>query len=369
MKVFYYLNKNCRGRQADNAVYLPKSIKPIFYSKVNEEGAESRQKTIYSYLYPLNPFLITIKDAKKNVDIAADLIYTFGTFLKNTNIPYVINVDNPVCFTYYSAIALYNPFVKYQINKYLKNEKLLKLFPISMAAKKGLENAYGDEIAEKIDVIYPPLPEIKFSKETDCPRFIFISYNFYIKGGREILNALKRVRGKYRFTMFSNIPDGFLQLAKKMGVNIYKNIPRKILLNDIIPYHDVVVHPSYMDSFGMAPFECINAGLAGIGTDMYAIPEFIEHENNGFIIESPIKYFNDEFLPNLKYWILPNIEPYVKITKFENVEHELAEYIQYYIDNPSELKKHKKYSRKLHKEKFSLEIYQKKVESIFKKIL
>jgi len=365
MKVFYYLKPGYRGRQTDNVIYLPKSIEPVLYYKINkenkdEEGTILKQKNIYSYFFPLNPFFINIKDAKKIGDVEADLIYTYGAFLKNTKIPYVINVDNPACFTYYSAIALYNPFVRRLINKH---------FPISLAAKKGLENAYGNEIAEKIEVIYPPLSNMKFSEDSDYPRFIFISYNFYIKGGREILNALKKVHGEYKFTIVSDIPDEFLPLAKKMGVNVYKKIPRKILLNDIIPYHDVVVHPSYMDSFGVAPFECINAGLAGIGTDMYAIPEFIEHGNNGFIIESPIKYFNEKFLPNLKYWLFPSVEPYVKPNRFEKVEHKLAEYIQYYIDNPSELKKHKKYSRKLHEEKFSLTIYQKKVEHIFKKIL
>ncbi len=73
-------------------------------------------------------------------------------------------------------------------------------------------------------------------------------------------------------------------------------------------------------------------------------------------------------MPNLRFWLF-SVEEYVKKRDFPYVEKKLVEHMQYYIDNPKELKKHKQYSRKLAKEKFSLEVRNKKLEKIFKEAL
>ncbi|MGB9719655.1 MAG: glycosyltransferase [Candidatus Anstonellales archaeon] len=369
IRVFYNLKPWYRGRQWDAATYAPECVQAVFPEvKKEEEGSKVRKPKFYSNLIPFNPLLINVKEFRH---VNADLIYSFGGFVKNTKIPYVVEVDNPACFTYYSALAFHNPIVMGSMRKYLNDGKLARLLPMSMASKNGLLNAFGNHLEEKTEVVYPPLPDIPLSRDTseDGPRFIFISYNFYIKGGREILKALEKVKGKYSFTMVSDIPEKFMPIARKRGIRIHKKVERGILLSKVLPLNDVVVHPTYIDSFGIAPYECINAGLAGIGTDMYAIPEFIEHGKNGFIFKSPVDYFNDKFLPNLKFWLFTGVEAYAKSHEFPEVVDRLAEYIQYYIDNPKEMKKHKKHSVKLHNEKFALNIYQKKLGKIFRDII
>lgn len=151
-------------------------------------------------------------------------------------------------------------------------------------------------------------------------------------------------------------------------MNIIRQVEREKLLSEIMPQHDVILHPTYMDSFGIAPYEAVNLGLAGIVTDMYAIPEFINHEKNGFLMESPINYFDRDNNPNLKFWLFTNIENYVKQHNFDEIEKKLVEYMQYYIDNPAELKKHQKYSKKLSEENFSLFVRNKKLLKIYREV-
>ena len=358
LKVFYYLRGKPRGRQLDAALFPPKGVKAFYPEVKHEEGKPVKRDNLLTKLVKFFPFALNVKDMPK---VDADLLYAYGCLLKG-NKPYVTEVDNPACLTYYSPVALKNPLIKSIIKSYIRNENFVSFLPMSKAAEKGLVNAFGEEVKEKSQVVYPPFPYKVKPKSNDVLSFIFISYHFYAKGGKELLKAVKKLEGKFKLTIVGKMP----KMKLPNNVEFKGRVLRDELINSILPSYDVIVHPSYWDSFGIAPYEAINIGLAGISTNLYALPEFIVHERNGFNFEPPIKYFNDDFLPNMRFWYT-NIEEFAKHHEFPNVVKRLVEYMQYYIDNPKELRKHKRYSKKLAKERFSLEIRNKVLLDVFKR--
>ena len=95
MKIFLYLRSNYRQRHLDVAKYLPKEIEVVTPSLLNSK-TENLKKRFISFIFPFNPFLINIKNFNHIDNKEVDIVYTFGAFLKNTKVPYLINVDNPI---------------------------------------------------------------------------------------------------------------------------------------------------------------------------------------------------------------------------------------------------------------------------------
>ena len=362
MKVFYYLRRNPRGRQQDTIRSAPAIIEAISpkFDYVEGKTVVSRGNII-THLLPYFPFALNLKALPKHINV--DAVYLFCGLLKH-NLPYVSEIDNPSCLTYYSPLSISNPLIVRIIKYFTSKSNFLSFLPLSNAARKGMLKLLDYDFEDKINVLYPPFLYDVEKKETELPSFIFISYHFLAKGGREIIKAVKQLKGKFKFTMVTTLPTK-LNLPKQ--ITIRNRVSRYELIHEILPLHDVVVHPTYMDSFGMAPYEGINVGLAGISTDMYALPEFVIHEKNGFNFPSPIEYFNKDYLPNLRFWSKTKIEHYVKTHQFPNVVKSLVEYMQYYIDNPKELKKHQKMSKHLAKTKFSLKERNKRLLKILER--
>src|SRR5690606_1451433 len=63
---------------------------------------------------------------------------------------------------------------------------------------------------------------------------------------------------------------------------------------------DVLISNTYSDGFGMVMSEAMANGLIVIGTYNSAAPDIIEHEKNGFVIESR----NPLQLYEIMHWLL-----------------------------------------------------------------
>ena len=78
------------------------------------------------------------------------------------------------------------------------------------------------------------------------------------------------------------------------------NLDKEILYRDFFPNADVFILPSYQDSFGLVFLEALSFGLPIIATDIYAVPEMVYDEINGYLIEPPILFFNKDYTLNEK---------------------------------------------------------------------
>ncbi len=146
LKVFYYLRGKPRGRQLDAALYPPEGVKSLYPEIKHREGQAVKRANLLTKLVKFFPFALNVKEPP---DVDVDLIYAYGCLLKGEK-PYVTEVDNPACLTYYSPIALKNPFIRSKVISYVKDENFISFLPMSKAAEKGLINAFGEEVNEKL---------------------------------------------------------------------------------------------------------------------------------------------------------------------------------------------------------------------------
>jgi glycosyltransferase involved in cell wall biosynthesis len=82
---------------------------------------------------------------------------------------------------------------------------------------------------------------------------------------------------------------------------------------------DVLVLPTYVESFGMVALEALAHGLALIATDVYALRELVEDGRNGRLLSPPISVW-DEALPGRYYYDLENIKDYIRRTDTSSFE-------------------------------------------------
>jgi len=69
-------------------------------------------------------------------------------------------------------------------------------------------------------------------------------------------------------------------------------LPRNELFSRIYPSTDIFVMPTYIDTFGYSYLEAMAHGIPCIGTHHFAVPEIIEDEVTGLLINPPLSYFD-----------------------------------------------------------------------------
>ena len=114
---------------------------------------------------------------------------------------------------------------------------------------------------------------------------------------------------------------------------------------------DVLIHPTYVDTFGLVVLEALAHGLGIISTDIYALPEMVHDGVNGIVINPPISIW-DGYLPSKYYKNLSNIKERINSTDTLSFEKELEKSILKFSEDISFRTKAKEASRKIFLEKF-----------------
>ena len=136
-------------------------------------------------------------------------------------------------------------------------------------------------------------------------QFIFVGHSFFIKGGREIINALINFEGKYDFqlTIVSSLLTGDyfthasdrekLRIQKIMGtkkwINYYSNLPNDKVL-ELCKQASVGLLPSFADTYGYAVLEMQASGCPVVTTNVRAFPE-INDKECGWICSLPVNEY------------------------------------------------------------------------------
>jgi glycosyltransferase involved in cell wall biosynthesis len=257
-----------------------------------------------------------------------DIVYSPG-YLVQSNVPYVVEVDNVSILAYYklTLLKLAKPFIRHQ----LREKRCRSIVCISRAAQLSIHNYFHDaRIDRKCIVVHPyvgaPLPAKKPSKEVT---FLFVATNFYLKGGKEVVHAFEELAlPNTRLVMVTQRKLIDRHLRERMERNsrvtlVEANLDKAELFHRFYQRADVFVVPTYQDSFGMVFLEALRCGLPIITTRMFATPEMVEHTKNGFVYPSPIPYFSDSYLPNPRWWERDKAR-YAKNNSFPALEHSLV---------------------------------------------
>ncbi|MGX7014861.1 glycosyltransferase family 4 protein [Vagococcus silagei] len=272
-------------------------------------------KSIFDFL----GFFTTMKvSTEENKEF--DIFVTYNRFIKNSIRPYYIVLENPTALINYSGTRMNSRITKKRLKKYFFDDNLLGVICISDACFKGFSNYYSPEIYDenKIKQLYPLIKNDMSLIETtyDNLECLFISSNFTLKGGRDLLQVFDNLKNKG----FNNIKLTVITKLSSLGEDLNKGLDSNpnIKLRDfsfsrdelytIYREHHVFLNPTRMDSFSLVTLEAIKHGLLVISTDIYAIPEMVLNHENGYLVSPKFEVWNKDFTLNL------NVKNYPKQT-------------------------------------------------------
>jgi glycosyltransferase involved in cell wall biosynthesis len=214
--------------------------------------------------------------------------------------PWILVFDTPILLTYHKKI-LTKDITIFKLARSLTKKLVIahnckRIIPFSQAAKGEFLRMF--DVPKDLLEVLPPGVEVpveaKACKKQGCDKItiLFVGRNFARKGGFELLNAFYNLCLKYEN----------LHLIVKTGTrfpppehwNIYKNIKEKITwichqinrneLNELYRQADIFALPTRFEPFGLAVLEAMSYALPVVTSNIYALPEIVEHGKTGFLI-------------------------------------------------------------------------------------
>ena len=191
---------------------------------------------------------------------------------------------------------------------------------------------FGNEVYAKAKVWYPSIgiksQNVDRSGRKKC-RFLFVSTQFDIKGGGALINAFRRLalrNANVHLEMVTYVDDAVRKILQQLGsVTLHDSgMTREELMTTFYPNSDVLVHPTYVDSFGLVVMEAVASGLPIIATDVYAINEMVKDGVNGFLLDPPLSMWN-KHVPSEYFYESPNIKKHLRNVDTSKFENELEE--------------------------------------------
>ncbi len=306
-KIYFYPHLYLRDRQLDtirhwpsNEVLNPEIAQDRQGAQVSKEKATAKKRSLsWKQILPLLNIKLRPKQAPKDA-----IIYVWGGLI--TTGSFIVDIDNPWSLVGYNipAMSLYKFFIK----KILLSDRCLEIRCMSEACRKSLLYLFGEMIYKKSRIHYPiagiQAVSTPLLSDNNSVKFIFIGSQFEIKGGGSLLAAFKeaqKIVPNISLTIITHFPVLYEETIKETdNVEVFPPEFLRKDIYDLMRKSDVLVHPSYMESFGMTILEGMANGLVIIANDIYAISEMVSDGENGYLLVPPISKWSG-VLPNQNF--------------------------------------------------------------------
>ena len=357
MKIYFDQRKGHRETQKDTVKYAPKEIINVNKSFLKINNIDHISVKISKLRLFISKITQTIPIIQFSSIRCKDLIYSWN------KIPiygkYILELENPYALTYYNSfgVKLYRTLLKIL----LRQKRCKAINCMSVACKLNFLKEFGNDLEYKTNVFYPYAKKNTLRKHKNI-NFIFVGTNFNLKGGRELIKAFSEIdNSKITLTLI-----GVEGKSKDKRMKFLGKMPRKEIFNKYYPNSDVLVFPTTYESFGLVALEALSFGLGIITTNTYALPEFVKHNKNGYLINNP--YIKGEDISN---HFFANVTK-LTITEFENkylskfsieLYVELKKAMLIAIDNYTNWKNE---SEKIFSEKFDDKVWKENFKSLLK---
>lgn len=231
-----------------------------------------------------------------------DVVHSSRGFIPIGPNRFVVDVEHASSFVGMDHDRLRSSRTRRIVTGLLASAKCCRVLPHCEAAMRTL-SLLSDEkgLMDKATVLYPAIDGALFGAprtSEDPPHLLFMGEYFW-KGGRELLEACRQLRNKldFRLTYISlrvHPPQHVIQKARdEIQMQYFEGpVARRELINEIYPSVDVFAMPTYIDTFGYAFLEAMACGIPCVGTRHFAVPEIIQHEVTGFIVNPPMTFFD-----------------------------------------------------------------------------
>lgn len=313
-RVYFHQHPRHRRRQRESVEHCPYGVRPIVRPDIvfaSETQLVARytsrwgrmRAALIRVLAPVNVRRVPAALAR-----SASFVYTWGMIPIRTPIPYVVELDTPYVLSFYSVrwFRVMRPVLR----RMLLSRQCHAIACVSDACRRNLRQELGPEVASKARVVYPvppARPASAASQRFGGPvRFLFVSTQFALKGGRETVAALSRLIGEgadVELTVVSHPPaDIVRELASPRIRFVPATLDKATLLREHFATADVFVLPTLQDSFGLVYLEALAYGLPIVATRLYAMPEMVQEGINGLLLEPPVRYYLPDDTANAALW-------------------------------------------------------------------
>lgn len=369
-KTIYFNQKSLhRERQADTAKYAADFFEVISPLKKEVDNLKTFNKppfymSIVIRIVSRLP-MVNIRRLPK-VSETADYIYTRWDIPLFPKKPFVVELDNPYVLTFYNyfAFRLFKPIIR----RFLKSKKCKKIVCISEACKKTFLEEMWYSFEHKTMVLYPRMRDVLIKEKSAQKeiKFLFVWFHPRLKWVYELLEAFHSVKSNHITLELIWFQDNALKnkYHQDKRIKFLWQVPRNDILDVYLSWSDILLFPSFFESFGIVALEALSRGLWIITTNVFALPEVCIDWYNGRIIKNP--------------YIKENEFGFVDITKM-TMNYFTKKYLSDAIPNASmaraiqsaieeAIEKYpvwKKHSQELYKEKFCQKAREKSFLHVF----
>jgi len=300
--------------------------------------------------------------------------YIFPCITKNK---WIYVCSHASCFTTFTIFDEYfSRSTRLEIiKKLLVKNNFKKLIFLSFAALKTLKTyarIKEEEILRKTTVVYPAIREINAGELTrkvkrEKIHILFVGMDFIRKGGSQLIDAFERLQKQFDnieltiASWFHEIDSTFdpcdrkkvlyNRINKNPGIIYLNRITRGALFEQYYPNADIYILPTLNDVFGFSLLEAFAFGLPVIATNIHAIPEIVENNSSGLLIN--IK--NHKFYKDRNRYKNNNDKYIVPKSLDEQLTEEIYEKLKRLIEDFSLRKKLGKNALRVARTKFSFE--------------
>ncbi|MGA9773194.1 MAG: glycosyltransferase family 4 protein [Blastocatellia bacterium] len=140
----------------------------------------------------------------------------------------------------------------------------------------------------KVDVICPgfDVPELApLRTPGEQVNFLFVGREFARKGGPLVVAAFERLRESNQHVSLTIVTRECEQVNESAGIRVLPFMSREKLYQEIYPAADVFVMPTEAEGWGFTNAEAMSFALPVISTNISAIPEIVDHNATGLLIE------------------------------------------------------------------------------------
>lgn len=390
IKIFFPLNydmahslyKNIIDNPPENCEYITRDdtkhfmYKRYYRSNINKQIVK-KLHLFSSYFLP--PTYLKAYFERNEYTDDADIIYACSNFYLG-KLPWLVDCEQATSFHRGHYRFFYSH--KRQIEKILSRKNCKRIIPWTEKAKESVLVNYGTRVfRDKIEVVPLAIKStpINYNKPKDKIVFLFVGSsnidfkeNFYFKGGLETIKAFKRICKEYDNTEL--VIRSHVDQRIRYSINDTENIK---LIDRILPKRElekiyagssIFVYPAFMTP-GMAFVEAMNYHLPIITTDYWANSEYVKDFYNGFLVDMPKTVKPSSARARVKC-----VQIYPKKMKYHKVDEEqieqISEWMKYFIENPREIEKMGRNSKKMvEKGKYSMEKKNKKLRRIYEECL
>jgi glycosyltransferase involved in cell wall biosynthesis len=301
----------------------------------------------------------------------AQLIHSGSGFLPKNQMPFVVDVEHVASFVGFEVGLLER--VKHKVERILSSDFCKKILPWTAAAKESILNGLdAKKFSEKIEIVYPAMHPIQVKKKKhDKINLLFVSFNFFQKGGLEVLEACNSLSNKFDFklTLVSSDvpPDVIKKYSSNQNIKFLHSIPREKLFSKYYPATDVLISPSFMDTFGMIYLEAMSFSIPIIASNIFAIPEIVGKA--GILIDCrKYSFFGTNYLFKWNSW--DKFLTFLRETKKPEVVKNLQQAITRLLNDSSLRKKMGREGRRqILKGKFSIKRRNEKLKRIYEEAI